>query len=115
MPGAFKLLQQVPHLFVHIVGNRSNPFSLILAEICSHKCLLDFEVLKKSSISSSEGDKASSFVLYPDLGSFLGGFDFWVITVAFTQHHLLLLMWEIPIGGDLDDHVISYGRAFLLA
>ena len=39
------------HFSVRIMGDQSNPFSLIFNEINSHKCLSKFEVLNNPSIS----------------------------------------------------------------
>ena len=84
-------LSKFLHLLVHMVSDRSNPFSLISYEICSHKCLFNF------SLNPCLG----SLVLDPCLGSLLGSLDFdfnflvLVTTIAITKNHLLVLVVRV--------------------
>ena len=87
-------LSKFLHLSVHMVGDRSNPFSLISDEICSHKCLFDFGL----------DPRLSSLVLDPCLGSLLGSLDFdfnffvLIATIAITENHLLVLVVRVGVS-----------------
>ena len=77
-----------------MVGDRSNPFSLISDEICSHKCLFDFGL----------DPRLSSLVLDPCLGSLLGSLDFdfnffvLIAAIAITENHLLVLVVKVGVS-----------------
>ena len=77
-----------------MVGDRSNPFSLISDEICSHKCLFDFGL----------DPRLSSLVLDPWLGSLLGSLDFdfnffvLIAAIAITENHLLVLVVRVGVS-----------------
>ena len=82
-------LSKFLHLSVHMVGDRSNPFSLISDEIYSHKCLFDFDL----------DPCLGSLVLDPHLGSLvLDHFLVLVATIAITENHLLVLVVRVGVS-----------------
>ena len=87
-------LSKFLHLSVHMVGDRSNPFSLISDEIYSHKCLFDFDL----------DPHLGSLVLDPCLGSLLGSLDFdfnflvLVTAIAIAENHLLVLVVRVGVS-----------------
>ena len=87
-------LSKFLHLSVHMMGDRSNPFSLISDEICSHKCLFDFGL----------DPRLGSLVLDPCLSSLLGSLDFdfnflvLVVAIAITENHLLVLVVRVGVS-----------------
>ena len=95
-------LSKFLHLSVHMVGDRSNPFSLISDEICSHKCLFDFD-------------------LDPCLGSLLGSLDFdfnflvLVTAIAIAENHLLVLVVRVGVSMRVRLRSVVGGRTLPLA
>ena len=87
-------LSKFLHLSVHMVGDRSNPFSIISDEICSHKCLFDLGL----------DPRLGSLVLDPCLSSLLGSLDFnfnflvLVAAIASAENHLLVLVLVVRVG-----------------
>ena len=104
-------LSKFLHLSVHMVGDRSNPFSLISDEICSHKCLFDFGL----------DPRLSSLVLDPCLGSLLGSLDFdfnflvLVTAIAIAENHLLVLVVRVGVSMRVRLRSVVGGRTLPLA
>ena len=79
---------------MHMVADRSNHFSLISNEICSHKGLFDFGL----------DPRLGSLVLDPCLSSLLGSLDFdfnflvLVVAIAITENHLLVLVVRVGVS-----------------
>lgn len=78
---------------------------------------------------SPETDQEPGFLLDPGLGPFLGGFNLALVfaAAAFVEDYLLVglevvvvvvVRWEVAVGGDFDDHVplsfveIDWARLF---
>ena len=68
------------HLSMHMVADRSNHFSLISNEICSHKGLFDFSL----------DPRLSSFVL--------DHFLVLVTAIAIVENHLLVLVVRVGVS-----------------
>ena len=91
-------LSKFLHLSVHIVGDRSNPFSLIFNEIYSYKCLFDFG-------------------LDPRLGSCLGpmsqlaSWEPWLRLRLHGPRHCHYYRWESFVGAGSESGCECEGEA----